>query len=308
MFILRILAPLVLLALVLWFLKTADLAPLERALSQVSPLPVIAGLILVQIQIVASALRWRFTAARLGQAIAPGRAIGEYYVASLLNQSLPGGMAGDAIRAYRMRRAGGWQASAKAVLFERLSGQIAFFTLALGGVFAWPSLLAGRAPGAPSELVSVEVLGLGALALVLVIAAGLMLAARCFARAASLVAEIRQVFLDRGAWAVQAGLSVTIVLTYVVTFFIASQAVGAQLGWQGALTVIPLSLLAMLIPAGLGGWGTREAAAMALWPLSGANPQQGLAASLVYGLLSLAGALPGLAVLLADALQRRSAA
>lgn len=277
-----------------WFLMTMDLAPLWQALSRVSLGPLLAGLALVQLQIWLSALRWRFTAARLGQRIALSRAIGDYYLASLLNQSLPGGMAGDALRAYRQRQAGpgGWKVPAKAVLFERLSGQVAFFLLALAGLAFWPSMIADAAPR-----VSPVSLALGLLLLAVIFALSLAFARRR-AWGSGLADDLARTFLHQRAWMVQLGLSLVIVASYGATFFIASQAVGAALPLVALVTIIPLALLAMLIPAGLGGWGTREAAAMALWPLLGATPTEGLAASLVYGALSLAGALPGLAVLL----------
>ena len=96
----------------------------------------------------------------------------------------------------------------------------------------------------------------------------------------------------------QAGLSALIVASYVLTFLLASDAVGATLPPIAAVTVVPLCLLTMLVPIGIGGWGTREAAATALWPLFGFTGAEGLAASLLYGVFSLAGtALPGLVVL-----------
>ena len=65
--------------------------------------------------------------------------------------------------------------------------------------------------------------------------------------------------------------------------------------------------MTMLIPAGIGGWGTREAAAAALWPLFGLTGADGLSASLLYGLLSLLGVAPQGLILLAVTLRRRRA-
>ncbi|MFP5077771.1 YbhN family protein [Rhizobium sp. YIM 134829] len=300
---LRIVAPLLVLVLAGWLLLTVDLAALRQALAQVSMASVAAGLALVQGQIWLSALRWRFTAARLGQEISLGRAIGEYYVASLLNLSLPGGMAGDALRAYRLRGggAGGWKAPAKAVLFERLSGQGAFLLVALTGLLFWPRMVAP-----PDLSLGAGPLTLGALIVLLSVILALRLAVRRSAFVAATARDLAQVFVKDGAWAVQLGLSLLVVSLYGVTFFIASRAVGAPLPLEALLTIIPLALLAMLIPSGLGGWGTREAAAMALWPLLGSTSAQGLAASLLYGALSLAGALPGLGLLVWQALRRRN--
>ncbi len=296
MFLFRLAAPIVTIALIAVIAMWVDRAALARAFSNVSVSNLVLGLVLVQLQIMLSALRWRFTAGRLGQKIQLRHAIGEYYVASLLNQSLPGGMAGDAIRAWRMRTTeqGGWKLPAKAVVFERLSGQAAFFVLAACGLASWPLLLNTR------ELDSVPAIMPVTLILAVIVVCVLIAAIRTgiFVRFEALIPELNRAFVEDRAWMVQTGLSLVVLASYVAVFLLASQAVGAPLPWAAALTAIPLTLLAMLIPSGFGGWGTREAAAMALWPLLGATSADGLAASLLYGAISLAGAAPGLLVLL----------
>lgn len=272
-------------------------AAVAAALRGVSPGPVILGLLVVQMQIVLSAVRWRFTAARLGHEIGLWRAIREYYIGSLLNQVLPGGMAGDAIRAYRSRNgeAGGWKRPAGAVVLERLSGQAVFFLLAATGLAVWPFVLASRMPEGLATFVAL-VLPLLAACLIL----GAMLwKSKHAAGLKQWTPQIKAAFWHRGAFFVQAVLSLLAVAGYVAMFMIASAAVGAPLPIAAALTVIPLCLLTMLIPAGIAGWGTREAAAAALWPLFGFSGAEGLSASLLYGVLSLAGAaLPGVVMLL----------
>lgn len=295
MILLRLAAPIVTIALLAVMAMWVDRAALVQAFSHVSASDLALGLALVQLQIMLSALRWRFTASRLGQRIELNRAIGEYYVASLLNQGLPGGMAGDAIRAWRMRTAGqgGWKLPAKAVVFERLSGQAAFFLLAACGLIAWPLLIDTPEPIGLHPILPIT------LAFAVIALIGLVLAMRSgiFSRFKNLMPELKQAFVDNRAWVVQTGLSLAVLATYIAVFFLASSAVGAPLPFVAVLTAIPLALLAMLIPAGFGGWGTREAAAMALWPFLGATSADGLAASLLYGTLSLAGAAPGILIL-----------
>jgi hypothetical protein len=87
-------------------------------------------------------------------------------------------------------------------------------------------------------------------------------------------------------------------------FMLASAAIGAPLPRLAAVTAIPLCLLMMLIPATIAGWGAREAAAAALWPLFGYPASDGVAASILYGILALVGAAPGLAFILAALLKR----
>ena len=299
----RIIPPLLVLGLFAILIWRSDLQSLQQAFAQISAGPILVGLCLVQLQIILSALRWRFTAARLGQTIACGQATREYYVASLLNQSLPGGMGGDAIRAWRMRLDGtsGWKLPAKAILYERLSGQAIFLLLVAIGLPLWPLLIAVRSP------LQLEWAGAGFCLIGLLLLFGFWWLARKSARPVlqQLRGDIGEVFLRRGAWLVQSTLSLVVVLAYIAVFQLSSFAIGANLPIQAALTIIPLCLLSMLIPVGLGGWGTREATAMALWPLFGFSPADGLAASLLYGALSLAGSMPGLVILAIEAIKGR---
>lgn len=278
-----------------------DLSALEQSLSRISWVAIIACLGLVQVQVIVSALRWRFTSQRLGHHIALPVAIREYYVASFLNQTLPGGVTGDAIRAWRMRgdEPGAWRQPAKAVLFERLSGQIVFFGLALIGLAVWPFVTTSSFGQDTNHYVWVGV-ALSAIALIVV-----LLVKRKGAVIGTFSDELFEVFLRRRAWLFQAVTSIAILGSYVGVFFIAATATGSDLPWTACLTIIPFCLVAMLIPTGFGGWGTREAAAMALWPMLGASSVDGLAASITYGWLSLAGAAPGIVFLAAAAFRKR---
>lgn len=285
-------AALALLIAVIWRFDPARIA---ASLASANPLHVAAGLLLVQVQIVLSALRWRFTAARLGQRIGIGRAIADYYLGTLLNQLLPGGVAGDAIRAMRHRTQGegGWKAPAQAVLFERAAGQGVFFAVAALGIMLWP-LLGGAA--IPESL-------RGLLTGFAWVVAGLLLVvllifrfppARLHPAIDRLKTALSGVFVRNGAWAVQLGFSLVIVGSYILMFWLASAAIGAPLPALAAITAIPLCLMMMLIPATFSGWGAREAAAAAFWPLFGFTASDGVAASILYGILALVGAAPGL--------------
>ncbi|QLF71665.1 flippase-like domain-containing protein (plasmid) [Peteryoungia desertarenae] len=291
-----ILASLVSIAIVAGLIWVLEPETVVSAFSEIPLSLVLAALVIVQLQIILSAFRWRFTAARLGHLMPPGLVLREYYASSLLNQVLPGGMAGDAIRAYRAREdgSGGWKRPATAVVFERLSGQLAFFVLMGIGLIAWPVLVTTRLPEHYLSLIAVFL----AIAVLLVLMGLLVWKTRVSERLEQLKPDLVRVFWADKACVIQAGLSSLIVGGYVATFMIASHAVGAPLPWIAALTAIPLCLLTMLIPAGIGGWGTREAAAAALWPIFGYSSAEGLSASLLYGLLSLAGAaLPGIIVI-----------
>lgn len=256
-------------------------------LEAASPMAVIVALCFVQIQVVVSAYRWKFTAHRLGQEIPFTTAIGEYYLASTFNQILPGGIAGDAIRAYRSskRGAGGLKIPVASVAMERFSGQLAFLTLLSAGLLAWPFLPPESMPAGLSERTWIA-----PVLLIVLIVGGVSLSAVFLPRKfAKYRRHLADVFWRRGAFRRQFLTSLVVVSSYVSIFALASFAVDAPLPLIGMLTIVPLCLLTMLAPIGVGGWGTREAAAAVLWPVVGLSSTAGLSASILYGAISLAG-------------------
>lgn len=255
----------------------------------------------VNLQTIASAWRWHRVAARLSQAIPPRRAVAEYYLSQLVNQSLPGGVLGDAARAVRVRHEAGLGIAAKAVIIERLAGQIAMFgLLALAGT--WAILT----PGGLTLAVDQNQLLIGMLAvmvLALVVYVGLRFARK--KRSARLGQSIRTALVANGAWFEQSLLSAAIVALNLASFTLCALATGTVLGLEAVLVLVPLILCAMLVPATVAGWGFREGAAAGLFPLVGATAAAGFAASLAFGLVILAASLPGLFVLFRPNIIRR---
>lgn len=304
----RILGALAGLVVLTTILVMFDAQEIGERLVAISPAYVVAGLCLVQVQIVLSALRWRFTAVRLGQTLNARDAVRDYYLSSFLNQTLPGGVAGDAIRAlkHRGQEKNAWKVPVLAVFLERAAGQGVFLLLAGVGVIAWPLVGAGNLPPSISRpLVGVSIATgcLFAFALLVFLFPPKVFSEQVGAFKHALVAA----FVKGGAWRVQLALSLLVVLSYLGMFMLASAAVGAPLPLTAAVTAIPLCLLMMLVPATVAGWGAREAAAALLWPLFGYAGSHGVAASIFYGVLSLVGATPGLVVaLLALAPVRRA--
>lgn len=264
--------------------------------------PLALGVLLVQLQIALSALRWRLTAGRLGIELGLRVALREYYVASFLNQVLPGGVAGDAVRAVRNRETGEdgeprWRAIVRSVVLERAAGQFVFFAATIAGLVLAPLTLARALPDRLELAVAAPVL------LAILLVAALAVIARRGPRAvrsalADLGPDIAKAFWRRGALPLQLALSCGIVAAYLGVFALCGAALAIELPLAVWLTIAPLVLVSMLIPISIGGWGLREGAAAALFPLVGVDAALGLAIAILYGLTSLAGALPGLVFVL----------
>lgn len=290
----RVLVPIVLLAAA-WRIVDGP-AALDR-LARAEPGWLAAAFLAAHVQIVLSALRWRLTAARLGVAIPARRAIADYYLAQLLNQTLPGGVVGDVARAVRTRAGADLVRAGQAVVIERMAGQIA-----LGLVTATGLVVAVAVPGGiVLPAVGGDDLAQGVAAAIAVAAAlalGLLAVRRLRRAVASFLDATRRALLAPGVWQRQLALGLSIVAANLATFAFAARATGTDLPLEGVLVLVPLVLTAMLLPLSVGGWGFREGAAAALFPLVGAAASAGLAASIAFGLVVLAAALPGLAVLL----------
>jgi len=276
---------------VLW--HVADGAEALRRLANADVPWLVAAFAALTLQTVLSALRWRLTAGQFGIFLNRRTAVREYYLSQIVNQTLPGGFLGDAGRAVRARDQAGLMASGQAVVFERLAGQIAIFallsvtflaTLALPGGLDWPRWL----------LPSVAIFVLGGLCLPL----GLWIMARLLpGRAGRGLVRLGQGFMLALAdpevrWR-QLGLSLCTALCNIAAFTFCARAIGADLPLVASLALVPLILFAMIIPISVSGWGLREGAAAALFPISGAAASEGLAASIAFGLVFLVTVLPG---------------
>lgn len=253
-----------------------------------------AAMAVAMLQVLVAAWRWRFTAARLGHAMPLARAYREYALAWLVNMTLPGGVAGDALRAVRSARSGaGTRIAVRAVILERLSGQLAFWIVAVGGLAAWLGAAGSLPGGAVAGLAAVAAAGAGAAGLTAL--AARHGPARLRAALAGLWPDVRRAFLDPGARLAQLATGLCLAASYIGVFALAGAAVGAPLPPLAALALVPLALFSMLVPVGVGGWGLREGAAAALWPLAGLTPADGAATAALYGLVVAAAGLPGLA-------------
>lgn len=244
-----------------------------------------AAVALLMAQTLLSALRWRLVAGRLGHPMALGWALREYFLAQTVNLALPGGVAGDALRAVRAGAVAGLRQAGQAVIFERLAGQAALVAVTLVAA-GWLSLRGGALP---LPLAAGFALLAGACALAALVLALL----RRRPAVAGWITAARHAVLARDVLAAQAGLSLASVAANVLSFAAAAAAVGLVLPADAIFAVIPLVLFAMLVPLTVGGWGLREGAAVAILPLVGATPEAALAASALFGLLFLVSSLLG---------------
>jgi hypothetical protein len=204
---------------------------------------------------------------------------------------LPGGVLGDASRAWRQRSQVGFGPAVRAVILERASGQVVMCAVAALSLASMPLFFG---VGWRTALLSFG----GALG---VVALGLLMAHWRRAIGSpkpSWWRDAHSALLARDVLGAQVAISVFVVLSYVCVYLAAARAIGVSTPAADLLPLVAPVLVSMLIPVSVAGWGVREAAAAGLWGLVGLTAVDGAAASAAYGIVVLASSLPGALFLL----------
>ncbi len=229
--------------------------------------------------------RWQLTAGALGLDLAYVGALREYYLSLLANCVLPGGVAGDVSRAVRTRNLGDLKQAAQSVLAERLLGQAALLAIVFAGLccavltpggIAWPAA-------------TVRLLAVG-----LFFGAGLLI----WFATVRITARFTRFFLGLLSRRDIVAHAVFASVLLIFGLYACARATGTSLPLEAFYTILPLVLCAMIVPLSIAGWGWREGIAAALFPLTGASPEAGIAMGICYGAVMLLAALPAIGLLL----------
>ncbi|MBY5935596.1 flippase-like domain-containing protein [Tateyamaria omphalii] len=270
------------LALLLWW---TDAPGVLARLQGVDHTWTLLALLSVTAATFAMASRWMIVARAFDIHIPFLAALREYYLAQLINLALPGGVAGDVTRAVRARQAADLKRAAQSVMAERLLGQIVimgFMLLGFVGAVVLPGGLNWGGLGwfVPGLLV-VSVIG-----------------ALAIAKTDTATARFVRMTGDMTRQPVMLVHGAVTTFCLIFGFYACARATGVVLPVEAWATLIPLVLTAMLIPLSIGGWGWREGAAAALFPLIGAPASAGVATGITYGLVLVAATLPAAVFLL----------
>ena len=283
-------------ALLVAVIALADPARVLAQLRQAHVGWLLAGLAAAVASNVVSALRWRALARWLGADVSVRDATRWYFQAIGLNALLPGAvLGGDVYRAVVLRRAGqATLASSWSVVLDRVSGL--WMLCAIGGLGA--ALCA-------NVLAPWLRLPAGAFAALMLAGTALWLATpwtlpallrRWGVRwlAPLRAAAQRPDFNRQMGW--QALASAAVQVLSAAALAAGGLALGVQLplaAW--AFAIAPVFLMAAL-PVSVGGWGTREAAAVASLAPFGVAAPAAVGVGVIYGLYQLAqGAMGALA-------------
>jgi uncharacterized membrane protein YbhN (UPF0104 family) len=282
----RPLAGVGILAFLLWRLGTG---PFLGGLRLIDGWALAAAVGIGALTTVCCAWRWSLVAGGLGVRLPQRTAVAHCYRSVFLNSTLPGGVLGDVHRAVRHGRdTGDVGRGIRAVVWERTAGQVVQLALAAIVLFAFESPVRSAMP------IVIGVAVAGGLAAVLLARAlpesGLSRWARALRTAKS---DIRNGLLARRNLLGIVLASAVVLAGHLATFLIAAYTAGATAPLSRLVPLTLLALLAMGVPANVGGFGPREGVAAWAFGAAGLTATQGVAAAVVYGALALVASLPG---------------
>jgi len=240
------------------------------------------------------AWRWRRIVKMLHGKLALLHAVQMSLLGRLFNQVLPAAFGGDAVRAWQSTRYGlDGTVAVHSVLIERFTGLVSLIVIAVVAVpFIWSTVEP-----------AVDNAGLYALSGLFAAACAVLLGAWLgrqrlrnqpwFSRPLAFLEDVITATRDprEFVW-----LSATGVLSNLLAVA-AAVAIGNGLHlaidlWAYA-AVVPLSIIATILPVSIAGWGGREGAMVALLALFGVPNTDALALSLLFGLTLLGSSIIG---------------
>lgn len=253
----------------------------------------IAAALIVQVlsQTVA-AYRWSLIMAMLKFQHAFGFYLRSYFKGSLFNQVLPTSIGGDAFRVAEVSAHGGLIREAfYGVFIDRIVGLVGLLLLNLLANSLQSNLL-------PYEVFMAInlILGLALFGLFILMAVHKFhffnrhKVTRPFYQ---LSERFRFIYKTPKRISQQLGLSILIHLLSMIAIFGIGHSVGINEPLVNYLVIIPPAILLTILPISFAGWGVREGALVVLFMMIGIDEAQVIAMSILYGLLLIVSALPG---------------
>jgi uncharacterized membrane protein YbhN (UPF0104 family) len=276
----------------LWFLATRyDLHQSLSLLRQADlPLMMVAFSALVIGQFCAC-WRWKIIFDVAAMPVCLAQVVRLSFIGVFFNATLPSVIGGDAVRVWGVTTLGfSATESMASVMADRISG---LFGLIILVVLTQPLLMAYVAPELVLGVGAISTLATVGFVIVVIFARRIPLLRLLPMRLLKLLRLIRSMLhFDRK------GLFITFLsflsqVSAPLTIFGLARALSFNVSLNACLALIPLVLLATLLPITIGGWGLREGAVVAAMSQVGLPPEQSLVLSLAFGITLLLLGLPG---------------
>jgi len=276
--------------LLFWIIVSrVDVAIIAERLHQLSASGVLFVTLIFAGHTILSAVRWQEVIIKLGGNCSFRTALGGSLIERFVNQAVPTFVGGDGARILELVRSGeNTRIAAYSVFFDRL--------FSLGGAFGLVliclpvSILVVRVAAIQVALILISVIAMLAVCVLLMPTSfwGSTSRIGMVQRLSRAALILREFFLEPKLAALTVGLSVVSQALLVVCFWVLSADLRIDLRLNDAIALIPLVMLASVVPISLAGWGVREGAAAVLLSTVGISVSDAVALSLVFGVAYLA--------------------
>jgi len=262
-------------------------------------------LILLLVQFPIAAFRWRAVLQVCDVHASFLRLQNLLWIAQFINQAMPTFLVGDAVRAWYLCRDGNTAGNViRGVLLDRIAGIAGLILLLV--MLSEPIL--HRLPSAAGWSIVMFASSSAGAMIVALLAVGACVKFGVRIRWSALEGLLTDTWLIvtdyPRACLIAAAAVGSYLLASVATFLLASDlSIGLTL--SDSLALVPVALLASLVPISFAGWGLRESAFVFLLGSIGIPPEKALALSICYGGTAFIAALPGGLIWLAVLVARR---
>ena len=285
-------------AIVLVYLfLTIDLGEAARAILRLPILSILIVLVLLAVDRVVTIWRWVILVRATGQQVTLKSAAWIHMVSSFVGTMTPGGIGGDAARAYTLtQRTSQGSDAVASIAMDRVLGLFSLVLVGLIGVLLW-----GHQTGTPAAgLALLAVLGgLGCVALLWVdwfvgmLVPVRLRATRIGTKVVRLAGAISQYRDQQGALAAVLSLSMFVQILRIAQAYALGTGIGIAIPVTYYLVFMPLGLITLLLPISLGGFGLPQLSFVLLLEAQGVPRPDALALSTLIILSGLAATLPG---------------
>jgi uncharacterized membrane protein YbhN (UPF0104 family) len=240
-------------------------------------------------QYLLSAYRWMYVSKFTNLNINFEHSLKYYYIASFMNNVLPGGIPGDLYRIYcssdNKKEIFKMGKSFQSVIFERLSGQIMLFFIFITSLTIY--FLTNQ------KYVAFLYLIIPTTLIFFLIKYLIKYNIKKYFRTKDVTKNFHILFAGPIFWN-HIILSFFVVASYILIYIISAISLGLDIDYLAFLVFSPIILFSMTLPVSIGGWGVREVTALLVSFLIGLSASASISVSIIYGILNLICSLPGL--------------
>lgn len=282
-------------SLIIWLLSEIDAAKVWTTIQGLHKGILAVVLAIIWITLLAIAKRWQLVVRSAGIEIPLSSLTEATFIGAFFNQFLPSSVGGDFFRVLAVRRHGAsLNTAVTSVFMDRLSGFISLGVLCLLVIPAEGQVLLDSDLKWPFLITLFLLAGVAGGGFFLLLIPGRWHSYALFRPFHPAIEALQSAWSQKGLFLSMLMTSLIASILVVLGLQVLMVAFDIPLTWGQGAAILPVVLLLTSLPVSFAGWGLREGAIILALGVYGVPQETALALSLIYGVLHLVSALPGL--------------